>query len=209
MPLHDEILEQPNILAGLINSQKENIKGIANSIGLPKSIFIAARYAKYVWGSYNRVPVTLATPSLFSIYHKPPDLSGMLVIGISQSGESPDLLAVIEETNRQGCNTLSITNQKNSPLAIQSDFLIDIQAGAELSVAATKSYSAQLGAITMLSAAWNKNDNQWKEIQQVPGFMAQALDAEPDIHPEWNSRMADPNYRDPSSPTFQLPSNSN
>ncbi len=189
MPLHDEILEQPNVLSGLINTQKENIEGIVNSIGSPKSIFIAARgtsdnaarYAKYVWGSYNRVPVTLATPSLFSIYHKPPNLSGMLVIGISQSGESPDLLAVIDEANRQGCNTLAITNQKDSPLAIQSDYLIDIQAGAELSVAATKSYSAQLGVISMLSAAWNKNDNQWKEIQQVPGFMAQALETEPDI----------------------------
>jgi len=189
MPLHDEILEQPDVLSGLINTQKEYIEGIVNSIGSPKSIFIAARgtsdnaarYAKYVWGSYNRIPVTLATPSLFSIYHKPPNLSGMLVIGISQSGESPDLLAVIEEANRQGCNTLAITNQKDSPLAIQSDFLIDIQAGAELSVAATKSYSAQLGVISMLSAAWNKNDNQWKEIQQVPGFMAQALESEPDI----------------------------
>jgi len=189
MPLHDEILEQPDVLAGLIKTQKENIEGIVNSIGPPKNIFIAARgtsdnaarYAKYVWGSYNRAPVTLATPSLFSIYHKPPDLSGMLVIGISQSGESPDLLAVIEEANRQGCKTLAITNQKDSPLAIQSDFLIDIQAGAELSVAATKSYSAQLGAITMLSAAWNKNESQWKEIQQIPGFMAKALEAEPDI----------------------------
>jgi len=189
MPLHDEILEQPDILAGLINTQRGNIEGIVNAIGSPKSIFIAARgtsdnaarYAKYVWGSYNQVPVTLATPSLFSIYHKPPNLSGMLVIGISQSGESPDLLAVIEEANRQGCNTLAITNQKDSPLAIQSDFLIDIQAGAELSVAATKSYSAQLGVITMLSAAWNNSDNQWKEIQQVPGFMAQALAVETDI----------------------------
>ena len=189
MPLHDEILEQPDVLAGLINTQKENIEGVVNSVGSPKSIFIAARgtsdnaarYAKYVWGSYNRVPVTLATPSLFSIYHKPPDLSGMLVIGISQSGESPDILAVIEEANRQKCNTLAITNQRDSPLAIQSDFLIDIQAGVELSVAATKSYSAQLGVITMLSAAWNNNDYQWKEIQQVPEFMTKALEAEPVI----------------------------
>jgi len=186
MPLHDEILEQPDVLAGLINTQRENIEGVVNSIGSPKSIFIAARgtsdnaarYAKYVWGSYNRVPVTLATPSLFSIYHKPPDLSGMLVIGISQSGESPDILAVIEEANRQKCNTLAITNQRDSPLAIQSDFLIDIQAGVELSVAATKSYSAQLGVITMLSAAWNNNDYQWKELQQVPEFMTKALEAE-------------------------------
>lgn len=186
MSLHDEILEQPDVLAGLINTQKENIEGVVNSVGSPKSIFIAARgtsdnaarYAKYVWGSYNRVPVTLATPSLFSIYHKPPDLSGMLVIGISQSGESPDILAVIEEANRQKCNTLAITNQRDSPLAIQSDFLIDIQAGVELSVAATKSYSAQLGVITMLSAAWNNNDYQWKEIQQVPEFMTKALEAE-------------------------------
>ncbi|MCJ7716908.1 MAG: SIS domain-containing protein, partial [Anaerolineales bacterium] len=110
MPLHDEILEQPEVLSGLINTEKNNLEGIVKSLGIPKSIFIAARgtsdnaarYAKYVWGSYNQIPVTLATPSLFSIYHKPPNLSGMLVIGISQSGESPDLLAVIDEANHQG-----------------------------------------------------------------------------------------------------------
>ncbi|MCJ7716588.1 MAG: SIS domain-containing protein, partial [Anaerolineales bacterium] len=74
-----------------------------------------------------------------------------------------------------------ITNQKKSPLANNSDFVIDIQAGAELSVAATKSYSAQLGAIAMLSAAWNNNENQWKEILQVPGFLEQALGVESKI----------------------------
>lgn len=189
MPLYDEILEQPDVLAGLLNSQQKNIKGIVKSIGIPKGIFIAARgtsdnaarYAKYVWGSYNRIPVTLAAPSLFSIYHKPPDLSGMLVIGISQSGESPDILAVVEEANRQSCSTLSITNQIDSPLANQSAYLIDIQAGSELSVAATKSYSAQLGVIAMLSAAWNNHEDQWKEIRAVPGLMSQALEVEPQI----------------------------
>lgn len=172
MPLYDEIMEQPDVLAGLLHSQQENIEGIVKSVGKPRGIFIAARgtsdnaarYAKYVWGSYNRIPVTLATPSLFSIYNKPPDLSDLLVVGISQSGKSPDLLAVVEEANRQGCATLAITNQKDSPLANKSTFLIDIQAGSELSVAATKSYSAQLGTIAMLSATWNNHEDQWKEI---------------------------------------------
>jgi len=189
MPLYDEILEQPEVLAGLINSQQKNIEEIVKSVSKPKGIFIAARgtsdnaarYAKYVWGSYNRIPVALAAPSLFSIYNKPPDLSGMLVVGISQSGESPDLLSVIKEANRQGCATLAITNHKDSPLAKQSSYLIDIQAGSELSVAATKSYSAQLGAIAMLSAAWNNNEDQWNEIRGVPELMSLALEVESQI----------------------------
>jgi glucosamine--fructose-6-phosphate aminotransferase (isomerizing) len=189
MPLYDEILEQPEVLAGLLNSQQKNIEEIVKSVGKPKGIFIAARgtsdnaarYAKYVWGSYNRIPVALAAPSLFSIYNKPPDLSGMLVVGISQSGESPDLLSVMKEANRQGCATLAITNHKDSPLAKQSSYLIDIQAGSELSVAATKSYSAQLGAIAMLSAAWNNHEDQWNEIRGVPELMSQALEVESQI----------------------------
>ena len=186
MSLHDEILEQPDIINKLLVSQEENIYQLARTIGVPRGIFIAARgtsdnaarYAKYVWGSFNNIPVSLAAPSLFSIYHKPPDLVDLLVIGISQSGESPDLLAVVEEASRQGCPTLAITNQAESPLANQSDFVIDIQAGPELSIAATKSYTAQLGTIAMLSAAWNDQGSQWNEIKQVPEFMDKALKTE-------------------------------
>jgi glutamine---fructose-6-phosphate transaminase (isomerizing) len=189
MALHDEILEQQESINTLLDQQSDPIQSIARSIGKPSGIFIAARgtsdnaarYAKYTWGYNNQIPVALAAPSLFSVYQKPPNLGEMLVVGISQSGESPDILAVISEANQQGCNTLAITNQLDSPLATEADFVIDIQAGPELSVAATKSYSAQLGVIAMLSAAWSGNSKLWKELAEVPNFISSLFQHENQI----------------------------
>jgi glucosamine--fructose-6-phosphate aminotransferase (isomerizing) len=189
MSLRTEILAQPSVLSRLLASQESSIRKIINSIGTPKGIFIAARgtsdnaarYAKYIWGAQNGIPVTLAAPSLFSIYKKPPNLKDMVVIGISQSGESPDLLAVVEEANRQNCQTLAITNKSSSPLAEQSDYVIDIMADAEVSIAATKSYTAQLGAIAMLSASWLDDPSLWKELENIPGQMESVLKSEPVI----------------------------
>lgn len=186
MSLRDEIIEQPGVITDLLKKQSENIKRIAGEIQLPSSIFIAARgtsdnaarFAKYVFGAINRIPVALAAPSLFSVYHTPPTLTGQLVIGISQSGESPDLISVIQEANQQGCQTLVITNHADSPLASMSDYIIDIQAGPELAVAATKTYTAQLTVIAMLSAAWNKKANLWDEIRVIPEQMLEALNLE-------------------------------
>ncbi len=189
MALREEIFEQPEIISGLLSSQEKHIKQIATSIGIPKGIFIAARgtsdnaarYAKYVWGAQNAIPVTLAAPSLFSIYHQPPNLKDFLVIGISQSGESPDILAVIKEANRQGCQTLAITNKSISPLSKESDHVIDITAGPEISVAATKSYTAQLGTIAMLAASWKEQSGLWRDIKSIPRIMEQTLLTESDI----------------------------
>jgi glucosamine--fructose-6-phosphate aminotransferase (isomerizing) len=186
MSLRDEIFEQPGVITDLLKKRADNIKRIAEEIQLPSSIFIAARgtsdnaarYAKYVFGAINRIPVALAAPSLFSVYHSPPTLKGQLVVGISQSGESPDLISVIQEANQQGCQTLVITNQTDSPLASMSDHVIDIQAGPELAVAATKSYTAQLAAIAMLSAAWKKKSKFWDEIGLVPEQMFEVLNLE-------------------------------
>ena len=113
----------------------------------------AARYAKYLWGARNQLSVALSAPALYGAYRQPPDLTGALVVGISQSGASPDLVAVLEEANRQGRPTLAITNEPASPLAEIADFLLDIRAGEEHAVAATKTYSAQLLAVAMLSGA--------------------------------------------------------
>ncbi len=189
MALRDEIFEQQDSIKNLLVNQTDPIQSIAQSIGKPSNIFIAARgtsdnaarYAKYVWGYNNQIPVALAAPSLFSVYQKPPLLNDNLVVGISQSGESPDLLAVLAEANQQGCKTLAITNQSGSPLALEADYVIDIQAGPELSVAATKSYTAQLGVIAMLSAAWTDDPKLWKQLTEIPNFISILLEQEKQI----------------------------
>jgi glucosamine--fructose-6-phosphate aminotransferase (isomerizing) len=113
----------------------------------------AARFAQYAWGARNRLTVALAAPSLFGVYHTPPSLDGALVVGISQSGQSPDLVEVLEEARRQGRPTLAITNEAASPLASSADHMLELHAGDERAVAATKTYTAQLAAVALVSAS--------------------------------------------------------
>lgn len=189
MPLRDEIFEQPAVLSALLKDKRQELERIASSIGSPKGIFIAARgtsdnaarYAKYVWGAKNRIPVTLAAPSLFSVYATPPTLHDQLVVGISQSGESPDLVAVLKEANQQGCTTLAITNKINSPLAKEADQAIDILAGPELSIAATKTYTAQLATIATLSGIWSDDSEALEQLAGIPDLVNQTLSLEKEI----------------------------
>jgi glucosamine--fructose-6-phosphate aminotransferase (isomerizing) len=163
MGLRDEILDQPAAVARLLSAQAGPVAEVARRIRAhpPGFVYIAARgssdnaglYAKYLWGAHNRLPVALATPSLFSVYSSPPALREALVVGISQSGQSPDIVSVIEEGRRQGALTLAITNEPSSPLAGAAEMVIDTMAGPELAVAATKTYTTQLTAIAMVSTA--------------------------------------------------------
>jgi len=183
--LLSEIAEQPAVIAGLLKDAAADVEAIAADIrgrGLHHVVIAArgssdnaARYAQYLLGAHNRLTVTLATPSLFTRYHTPPVMAGALVAGISQSGESPDLIAVVEEGRRQGCPTLAITNAAGSPLAAVADHTIVLHAGQERSIAATKTYTAQLAALAMLSTALAANEQWRQELAGVPGFVAQAL----------------------------------
>ncbi len=185
MTLHSEIFEQPQRLASLLENQKPIVGEIANAIR-SRDIhyaFLAARgtsdnagrYANYLWGAHNQLPLALATPSLFTYYQSPPRLTHALVIGVSQSGQSPDIVSVLEEGRRQNCLTLAITNIPDSPLARAADFVLDIQAGEEKAVAATKTYTAELMAVAMLSAALGNSEERWAELARVSGWVEQAL----------------------------------
>ncbi len=185
MTLYSEITEQPDRIKSLLFSQRKTVERIAAEIQKRdiQYVFLAARgtsdnagrYANYLLGAMNGLPLALATPSLFTYYKQPPKLKNALVIGISQSGKSPDIVSVLEEGKKQGCLTLSITNEPNSPLAQTSDFVFDIQAGAEKAVAATKTYTAELMAVAMLSAALHGTKKAWVELAKVPAWMTQAL----------------------------------
>jgi glucosamine--fructose-6-phosphate aminotransferase (isomerizing) len=192
MSLHSEILEQPKCLANLIMSQRKTVEEIARAIksGGISYVFLAARgtsdnagrYANYLWGAVNRLPLALATPSLFTYYQQPPNLAGALVVGVSQSGQSPDIVSVLEEGKRQGCLTLAITNEADSPLTARADFVFDVQAGPERAVAATKTYTAELMAIAMLSAALSGDESNWDSLKKVPDWVNEALRHDEAIH---------------------------
>jgi glucosamine--fructose-6-phosphate aminotransferase (isomerizing) len=185
MSLYTEIHEQPERFRALLSAQKQTATKIAKAIQARDIhyAFLAARgtsdnagrYANYLWGAMNGLPVALATPSLFTYYKQPPRFKNALIIGISQSGQSPDIVSVLEEGKKQGCLTLAITNVPGSPLAKSADFLLDVQAGPELAVAATKTYTAELMGLAMISTAMNGSRAQWKELSRVPAWAASAL----------------------------------
>jgi glutamine---fructose-6-phosphate transaminase (isomerizing) len=185
MSLHSEIIEQPRILADLLQQQWSNIQSIARAIRSAEIdyVFLAARgtsdnagrYAQYLWGAGNGLPIALATPSLFTLYDTPPCLRRALVVGVSQSGKSPDIVRVLEEGRRQGCPTLAITNEPGSDLNQAADYQIDIQAGDEKAVAATKSYTAELMALAMLSAAMKESDETYETLKRVPAWVEETL----------------------------------
>jgi glucosamine--fructose-6-phosphate aminotransferase (isomerizing) len=175
--LIQEIFEQSAIIQKLITNQFSEIQSIARHLkNKYKYIVIAARgssdnaarYAQYVLGVFNNNQVALATPSVYTIYKKPPGLTGALVIGISQSGQSPDIVSVLESAKQQGQPTLCITNDEKSPLAMTSDYVIPIQAGKEYSVAATKTYTASLTALAMLSIGLQNDKERSGELMLLP-----------------------------------------
>jgi glutamine---fructose-6-phosphate transaminase (isomerizing) len=134
----------------------------------------AARYAQYVWGARNRLSVGLTTPSLFSVLGSPPRLEGALVVGISQSGQSPDLVEVLATAGREGRPTVAITNDPSSPMGLVADVVVDLCAGEERAVAATKTYTAQLTAVAACSVALAGGDEA--ELAPLPGLLSAALD---------------------------------
>ena len=183
--LYKEINEQPQVLNSVLENERQAVEGLAAEIKRRDihAVTIAARgtsdnagrYAQYLLGAVNRLLVGLATPSLFTIYKKPPEFGNSLVAGISQSGKSPDIIAVLAEARRQGALTAAITNDKGSELAETADHIIDLHAGLERSVAATKTYTSELMAIAQLSAALAQNDLMWDEIGKIPQVVRETL----------------------------------
>lgn len=185
MSLYTEILEQPLSLQRLLDTEERAVFEIAHATQTAQVRYVylagrgtsenAGRYALYLWGNRNGLPVALAAPSLFTYYNRPPDLRGAFVVGVSQSGRSPDIVSVLTEGRRQGCLTLAITNDVQSPLARAADFALDIQAGKENAVAATKTYTGELMAIAMLSAAMEADKARWADLAAMPDRVEQTL----------------------------------
>ncbi len=183
MGLYQEIHEQPAVLRHWLDTQRDAVQRAADAVRDRQIdyVFLAARgtsdhagiYAQYLWGSRNRLPVALAAPSLFTMYPGAPRLEHALVVGISQSGQSPDIVEVVTEGRRQGAATVVITNDPSAPLAQAAEHTIPLDAGPERAVAATKTYTAELLAIAAFSAALAGDDPA--VLAAVPDAVARAL----------------------------------
>jgi glutamine---fructose-6-phosphate transaminase (isomerizing) len=186
--VRSELGEAPEVVRSLIHNQRGVIDSVAEAIqSRPVDMVLmaargtsdhAAIYAQYIFGVYNKLPVALAAPSIHSLYGVAPRLRNALVIGVSQSGQSPDVVGVLEAARSQNALTVAVTNAPGSPLSRAAEFHIDIHAGPERAVAATKTYVAQLAALAMLSTALDDDGTARSQLDHAPEEIAAALAVE-------------------------------
>ncbi len=201
MSMRSELGEGPEIVERLLDGATEQVAAVARAVRerTIDIMLIAARgtsdhaaiYAQYVLGARNRLAVALAAPSLFSVYAAPPRLHNALVLGISQSGRSPDVVAVLQEARRQGALTVAITNDPSSELAAAGDLLVELEAGPERAVAATKTYLAEIALLAMLSAALSGDAESAAQLRALPGALREAFRVEEEIARLATARAAD------------------
>jgi glucosamine--fructose-6-phosphate aminotransferase (isomerizing) len=136
----------------------------------------AAVYATYLLAAFNGLPVALATPSLYTWYRQSPKLGNALVIGISQSGQSEDIVEVLAEAKRQGAVTAAVTNEPGSPLSASVDHVLPLGAGPERAVAATKTYTSTLAVLALLSAELEGDAERLGWLDRLPVLVADTIE---------------------------------
>lgn len=138
----------------------------------------AATYAKYLIEAYTGVLTSSAAPSVSSIYDAQGDMRGVLFIAISQSGKSPDLLTTTRAAKEGGATVVAFCNTEDAPLMRLADVAVPLHAGAETSVAATKSYIASLSAIAQLLACWTDDQHLLRALPETPDLLARAWECD-------------------------------
>lgn len=182
----DEIREQPEAVRRTIEGERARLVGVAEEVRRrdPSFVLIAARgtsdnaatYAKYLWGLANGLTIALAAPALTTLYGAAPRLRNAVAVGISQSGESTDIVEVIRAARAQGAYTLAVTSNEGSALAQAADATALCHSGLERSVAATKTYTTQLTVLCLLSALLSGDAALLAALEAVPDAMARVLD---------------------------------
>jgi glucosamine--fructose-6-phosphate aminotransferase (isomerizing) len=185
--LTSEIGEQPEVLARLLDAQLPRLAAWRKALRVDDIDGIvlvargssdnAARYAQYLWALRTGLPVGLATPSLHTVYDGRLDFRGKAVVALSQSGASPDVVAVLAAAREQGAPAVAVTNAPDSPLAAAATDVLDLEAGPERSVAATKTYTSSVLAVAVLGAALADPDEESGYVADLRGVPAAAAAA--------------------------------
>lgn len=183
--MRTEIGEQPEVLQRIADEQWRTVQTVARQIRDHeiRAVFLAARgtsdnaaaYLKYLFEIANGIPCGLAAPSVVTLYRASLNLQGTLVVGISQSGQAPDVVEYMAHARANGALTLSLTNDAESPLAAASHFTLLLQAGPERSVAATKTYTGTLTLIYLLSEALRGQHDAPQRIHHAATLIEQVL----------------------------------
>ncbi len=182
--MRQEIDEIPEAVERLLSLGENDIRQVATAVRTldPAFMMTVARgssdhvctYLKYASEILLGVPVASVGPSIGSIYDATLKLNRGLCVSVSQSGKSPDITAMATNAGRDGAMTVALTNNPDSPLAKTSAHTIDIQAGPELSVAATKTFVTSVVAGLWLLADWNRNEALLSAIRNLPKQLEKA-----------------------------------
>jgi glutamine---fructose-6-phosphate transaminase (isomerizing) len=183
-----EIHERPEVLERILDEEWDEVLSASRVLrqGDLRSVMIAARgtsdnaalYAKYLFEVLLGVPTVLASPSAFTLYESRMNLEGVLVVGISQSGESQDVLETLRRSGELGANTLTVTNDEGSAMAKVGQHHFLLRAGKEESVAATKTYTAELMMLYLLVSALQGEERLGHEVRRLPELLREVLEAE-------------------------------
>jgi len=186
--MYAEIREQPEVLERILDEGWNEVLSASRVLrqGDLRSVMIAARgtsdnaalYAKYLFEVLLGVPTALASPSTFTLYESRMSLEGVLMVGISQSGESQDVLETIRRSGELGANTLTVTNDESSAMAKVGQHHFFLRAGKEESVAATKTYTAELMVLYLLAYALKGEERLGHDVRRLPEFSREVLEAE-------------------------------
>jgi glucosamine--fructose-6-phosphate aminotransferase (isomerizing) len=134
----------------------------------------AATFARYLIETRLGVMTASSPPSVASVYGAAPDMAGTLCLAISQSGRSPDLVAGARTAAEAGALVVALTNEETSPLAMAAQAVLPLRAGAETSVAATKTFIAALAALAQLVALWGEDAELAAALPRLPQALRRA-----------------------------------
>lgn len=186
----EEIRQQPAALERTLKAELRRIEAFKRLIETrrPRLILLAARgtsdnaalFGRYLFAITAGIPVSLAAPSIFTLYESAVDLRGTLAIAISQSGESTDTNLVLERARAHGALTIGITNEPRSTMVRLAERTFLVHAGKEKSIAATKTYTGQLMILYLLAYALGAKI-RLDDLRRLSEWAAAALRLEPEI----------------------------
>jgi glutamine---fructose-6-phosphate transaminase (isomerizing) len=195
--LEQELLEQGSVLAQRARSGDAAAAAAAELLGGSGIDYLlvaargssdnAARFAQYAVGAEAGLNVALAAPSLFAEPERAPSLRGAAVLGISQSGQSPDIVGVLEAARAQERPTIALTNDERSPLAAAADVVVPLATGPERSVAATKTYLASLHAIEQIVQHLRPDRDRARWLERLPKLVEETIGTWLDRREEFDS----------------------
>lgn len=192
--LSQEAKESPARIAEQLDENEHAIEKLSSHLKImqPRFIYMVGRgssdnatgFAKYLFETETGIPVVTAAPSVTSIYGREMQLKQSLVLVISQSGRSPDVLQQAKMAREAGAFVVAIVNDENSPLADLIDVVLPLKAGQQNAIGATKTYLCTLSALLQLAAAWSHNKPLKSSILQLPDYLQRSIESPSILLPE-------------------------